>query len=143
MYDNHNNSNWYIDGKREGKPATLVEAARNMDIAGGNIYWYGNGYNYMTVNNVTAIWKGPVYNIPGSNFTFVKLNSVTKTFKGTPYYTVMPFTKMVNNAPQKVTAVNRNDFYQIFVNIRYNNKLELLEFSVENWNDKNLDIEFN
>lgn len=50
--------------------------------------------------------------------------------------------KLQNNQSFNVFEIRRNDFYHIFINVRYNDNLGHFYFEVLPWTDKNLDIEF-
>ena len=49
---------------------------------------------------------------------------------------------MVNKKPREVTEIRRNDFYHVFINVRYNEKLGAFDFEVNRWNEGGGDIEF-
>ena len=144
-------TNKYMDGKNAKSPdVTFADSDRKLFTQQYSICWGENDFNTWWSSNWRYItrdikWAGPS-SWDASKievFEFIQLTEETVTSQSTPVDAPFVFTKQVNNKSEIVRSIYRNDFYDIFINVRYNEKSKSFDFSVEGWDDKNLEIEFN
>lgn len=113
--------------------------------------WNNTGTNLKSSNGgflEPYYWHYEAGNLPDKKiFSFIPVNKkVTDITESIPTYAndqKFDFKQMVNNKAEIVKSIHRNDYYNIYINVRFNEKTKTFDFSVENWKDEDLQIEFN
>lgn len=101
----------------------------------------GNGNYYLAINNNGRVQRSG----DTGNSTRFHLYPVTKSAGG-PQYDDPIILKTIDSQTAQVTAVNeikRNDFIQVLVTVAYNKENGDFLFEVQDWNEKQGNIEFN
>lgn len=120
--------NFYIQHDKQGNNYQVLLGRKRMEIHCDNkqihYYDYNRGELYVThlcqwKNNTSS---STVEFYPVSGTTFIEKNGI-----------VIPFKKIVNNLPEDIKDIHRNDFLHVLINVRYNQKLGDFEIEVKDW----------
>ena len=153
-----NNNNYYTvqslrgrymqSSKVNGDGIPLVTNRGNTDYFTAQNFLYGDGVNFVTTNFVTtdrSYWLSTADNKACGHlestreFFLYEVSASTITSE-----TTIPISIIDKNTGEAspLTAIKRNDFINILVNVTYNEKKGEVEFEVANWEDVNGDVTF-
>ena len=134
-----------------GTKVPMVRNVGNNDYftaatSGNNLRFQGTRNNYYIAVNGTAVYgNNSTSNANQRRYNFY-LYKVEKqlVFPDIPYEETIPIRIIDKNTGEAspLTAIKRNDFINILVNVTYNEKKGTIEFEVSDWDKVNGDVTF-
>ena len=101
-----------------------------------------NNY-YLAMDNNTVYGHSGNYNQNRRNFVLQKVVSTQQSKDITRTVTVpIDIVNKEVGGSESLTAIKRNDFINILLNVSYNEETGLVEFEVSNWDEKNGEVTF-
>ena len=128
-------------------PLTVSPGSSDYFNAGssGNNIRFGNSNNsyYLSVNGNAAQGHNSYWYMERRNFNLYKVvkNSVASSITHEETIPIRIIDKATGEA-SPLTAIRRNDFIEILVNVSYNEKTGDVQFEVTNWDEVNGEVTF-
>lgn len=123
------NNDYFTVGKINNGNRTLKSTASNK---WGYFYYVSITGNSVVGSTGTSEFK--LYKVTDNETT----SSITSEAKNIPIHII----DKNSGEPTPLTAIRRNDFIEILVNVTYNDKTGNIQFEVSGWDEKNGEVEF-
>ena len=141
-------SGYFMQGSTIGNSVSMIKGAGSNNYftastSSSYLRFQATNNYYLAMNNNTVYGHSGNSNQNRRNFVLQKVVSTQQSKDITRTVTVpIDIVNKEVGGSESLTAIKRNDFINILLNVSYNEETGLVEFEVSNWDEKNGEVTF-